>query len=159
MANFKRTIICIDGLDECHKETRGNLLHALQDILNSPTSHVKIFITSRDDDDIVLCLKGFPNVYIKTSDNRGDIDQFVEAETERCIAEKEILRGSVTPELKELIIATLVKGAHGMYDTKSFCTLYDFEYNRINHNPGFYGLTSRSSVSAGRNLWRLLKKL
>lgn len=116
-AEFRQTVICIDALDECNKTTRDKLLHALEQILRSSTSLVKIFVTSRDDDDIVLHLDGSPNVYIKPDDNSGDIGCFVTAEVERCISEKKILRGGVSTELKERIIGTIISGAYGMYTT------------------------------------------
>lgn len=108
-------VIVIDALDECEKSTRHLLLQVLQYILNNSVGQVKVFVTSRDDDDIVLHLDGSPNVYIKPNDNSNDINNFIETEIERCISEKKLLRGSVTPELKELIISTLIDGAHGMY--------------------------------------------
>lgn len=111
----RRMFIVIDALDECEKSTRHLLLQVLQYILNNSVGQVKVFVTSRDDDDIVLHLDGSPNVYIRPNDNSNDINNFIETEIERCISEKKLLRGSVTPELKELIISTLIDGAHGMY--------------------------------------------
>lgn len=121
-ASFEQTVICIDALDECNKDTRGKLLFALQQILRSSAlgpakSIVKVFVTSRDDDDIVLKLEGTPNVYIRSSDNTSDISYFVETEIESCIREKKLLRGSVEEGLKTRIIRALVDGAHGMYGT------------------------------------------
>lgn len=122
-AGFVQTIICIDALDECNENTREKLLHALQHILKSSnlrssTGSIKIFVTSRDDDDIVLELGGIPNVYIRSSDNTSDINYFVESEIERCIRERKILRGSVGLELKTQIIKTLTDGSDGMYGTE-----------------------------------------
>lgn len=113
--SFEQTVISIDALDECEKNTRDKLLHALQHILVESRGRVKIFVTSRDDDDIVLHLADLPNVYIRSSDNSSDINSFIRTEIERCIWEKKILRGSITPGLRELIISTLIDGAHGMY--------------------------------------------
>lgn len=124
-ADFEQTVICIDALDECNKDTRDKLLLALQHILylsnlHSSTRKIKIFVTSRDDDDIVLKLEGTPNVYIRSSDNASDIAYFVNTEIGKCIQEKKLLRGSVEHELKSKIITALIDGAHGMYDTKAF---------------------------------------
>lgn len=45
--------IIIDALDECEEGTRHELLEALDDIISKSTEVVKIFVTSRDDIDIV----------------------------------------------------------------------------------------------------------
>ena len=111
---FHETIIVIDALDECDKGSRDKLLDALKSILEEETRRVKVFVTSRDDDDIVLHLSGVPNVYIQSSDNSSDIKTFIEGEVEQCILKKKLLRGSVDPELKELITSTLANKAQGM---------------------------------------------
>lgn len=112
---YKQTVIVIDALDECEKETRHKLLSVLQCVLSESKGLVKVFVTSRDDDDIVLHLDGLPNVYIRSSDNYSDIYNYITTEVEKRIREKKILRGFVTQALKELIISTLVEGAYGMY--------------------------------------------
>ena len=46
-------IIILDALDECEDMTRHELLEALDSIISNSTNVVKIFISSRDDIDIV----------------------------------------------------------------------------------------------------------
>lgn len=45
--------IILDALDECEEITRYKLLEALDSIISSSTNVVKIFVSSRDDIDIV----------------------------------------------------------------------------------------------------------
>ena len=111
---FQETFIVIDALDECDKRSRDRLLDALKSIMEETPHRVKVFVTSRDDDDIVLHLKGVPNVYIRSSDNSSDIETFIVAEIERCISKNKLLRGSVEPRLKQRIIWTLADKAQGM---------------------------------------------
>ncbi|KAL7267013.1 hypothetical protein RUND412_010412 [Rhizina undulata] len=113
--NFVRTVIVIGARDECDKESRIELLSALDLILNSSAGVINFFITSRDADDILLQLEGAPNVYIHSSDNSGDIATFVRAEVKKCISKKLLLRGSVAPEIKEYIIEKITNGADGMF--------------------------------------------
>ncbi|KAL7268016.1 hypothetical protein RUND412_009377 [Rhizina undulata] len=124
--NFIQTTIVIDALDECDKESRKELLTALEVIMKSSAGVIKIFVTSRPADDIELKLEGVLNVYIHSSDNSEDIAAFVRAKIDKSISEKLLLRGSVTSELKESVIEKLTKGADGMFlwvslQIKSIC--------------------------------------
>ncbi|KAL7270984.1 hypothetical protein RUND412_006292 [Rhizina undulata] len=110
---FERTVIIIDALDECKKETRCQLLDALKE-LRSSTEGVKMFITSRNDEDIRIALEDESDVYIQSSDNSNDIKLFVVAEVEKHISKKRLLGGRVRDELKQTIINTLTNGADGM---------------------------------------------
>ena len=49
-------ILIIDALDECEENTRHELLEALDDIISNSAEVVKVFISSRDDVDIVSSL-------------------------------------------------------------------------------------------------------
>lgn len=118
---YPQTTIVIDALDECDPSKRGKFLTSLRTIVNSTTSLVKIFVSSRDDDDIVLRLEKTPNLWIKATDNTGDIKRFVELEVERVIEDGELLRGKVSEKLKQSVITTLINGSHGMYMPKSHC--------------------------------------
>ncbi|KAL7269560.1 hypothetical protein RUND412_007772 [Rhizina undulata] len=110
---FEQTVIIVDALDECNKETRYQLLVALKKLRPS-TEGLKIFLTSRNDDDIRIELENEAEFYIQSSDNSSDIELFVVAEVEKYILTKRLLSGEVRPELKQTIIDTLNKGANGM---------------------------------------------
>ncbi|KAL7273574.1 hypothetical protein RUND412_003559 [Rhizina undulata] len=110
---FTQTIIIVDTLDECNKYTRYQLLDALKE-LRSSTKGLKIFVTSRNDDDIRINFENESEVYIQPSDNSSDIKLFVKAEVEKYISTKRLLSGSVGIGLKQTIINTLTKGADGM---------------------------------------------
>lgn len=112
---YPQTTIVVDALDECDPLKRREFLMSLKTIVDSSSSLVKIFVSSRDDSDIVLRLDGVPNLWIEAKDNEGDIERFVQKEITRCIDEKDLLHGRVTNELKEKIIASLTSGSQGMY--------------------------------------------
>ncbi|KAL7267374.1 hypothetical protein RUND412_010042 [Rhizina undulata] len=111
---FDQTVIIVDALDECDKKTRHQLMAALKK-LRSSTKGLKIFITSRNDDDIRIELETESGVFIQLSDNSSDIKLFVEAEVEKYVSTKRLLDGKVQPELKQTIIDALTKGADGMF--------------------------------------------
>ncbi|KAL7270180.1 hypothetical protein RUND412_007120 [Rhizina undulata] len=106
---FEQTVIIVDALDECDRETSHQLMAALKN-LRSSTQRLKIFITSRNDDDIRI---QFENE--SESDNSKDIELFVVTEVGKYLSAKRLLGGEVRPELKQAIIATLTKGADGMF--------------------------------------------
>jgi excinuclease UvrABC ATPase subunit len=111
--NYLCTIIVIDALDECN-DRRHKLLDALDSIVQKGSGFVKILVSSRDDKDIVLHLQELPNLYIKASDNAGDIYRFVQTEVKQAITKKKLLAGNVSPELKQEIIKVLTTQAQGM---------------------------------------------
>ena len=47
-------ILVFDALDECEEDTRDQLLEAFDEIIESSNSVVRIFVSSRDDIDIVI---------------------------------------------------------------------------------------------------------
>lgn len=113
-ADYESTFICIDALDECDKDTRGDLLDALQRILKKSTCPIKVFVASRDDQDIKLHLDGLPNVYIRPTDNHTDIDRFIRDEIDRLVDRKKLMYGFYDHELKAAIIENITSRAGGM---------------------------------------------
>ena len=112
---YPLTTIIIDALDECETEKRQHLLDTFEDILKHATGLIKIFVSSRDDQDIVCTLREYPNLDIVSDRNTADIQSFVKIETERLVSKRWLLRYSNSKdELKILIIDQVSKGADGM---------------------------------------------
>ncbi|KAK0110256.1 hypothetical protein ONS96_001878 [Cadophora gregata f. sp. sojae] len=105
----------IDGLDECDPTQRQDLLDAFQKIITDSGNIVKIFVSSRDDHDIVHRLSKTPNLYIRASDNRHDIERFVTCRVEEAIDKGRILCGKVPQDLRDIIVETLIEKAEGMF--------------------------------------------
>lgn len=114
LPSYLQTNIVIDALDECDKKTRSKLLSVLTTIMASKPNRVKIFISSREDDDLGLILNKAPTIRISSKDNSEDIARFVQSEIDTRIAHRELLRGNVPKDLRDYIIETLIKGADGM---------------------------------------------
>lgn len=106
--------IVLDALDECDPARRHELLLALDIVIHKSAGKVKLFVSSRDDGDIVCRLGKSPNIYIKVSDNHKDVERFVNSEVQRSIREKRLLGGNVTEVLKTRIMNVLIAKSQGM---------------------------------------------
>ena len=106
--------IIIDALDECNRQEREHLLDALSKIMKESSGIVKVFISSRDDMDIVRSLAGGPNVLISAKNNQDDITTFVNIEVDKKIQQKRLLAGHVSENLRRKIKKVLCDQAQGM---------------------------------------------
>lgn len=112
---YPQTTIILDALDECDPATRLDLLRNLEHILQHSCSLVKIFVSSRNDQDIVLRLNGYLNLEINSRRNNRDIARFVNTEVERLTKDGKLLRGSKSKdEMKALIIRRVTEDAADM---------------------------------------------
>jgi hypothetical protein len=106
--------IVIDALDECDPARRHELLLALDRIREESASLVKVFVSSRDNQDIVCRLNNVPDVFIHATDNCEDIENFIRLQVNQSTKNKTLLCGNVTEGLKSRIISSLIEGAQGM---------------------------------------------
>lgn len=112
---YPLTTIVIDALDECDPERREELLETLELILQESSSLVKIFVSSRSDQDIVLYLQDYLNLELSSNKNKADISSFVIEETTRLIRKRKLLAASSNKEkLKTEIIQKVIENADGM---------------------------------------------
>jgi hypothetical protein len=75
---------------------------------------VKVFVSSREDSDIVCRLAKSLNILIDAMDNGQDIDSFVHLEVDNAVSDKPLLGGAVSEALYDKIINRLIRGAQGM---------------------------------------------
>lgn len=107
--------IIVDALDECNSESRYQLLDALEDILQQSSGLVKIFVSSREEGDLVCELRDYPSLRISSDRNSRDIELFVRTETTRLVTAGRLLRNSqAKDDLREKIMTRLLVGANGM---------------------------------------------
>ncbi|KAJ5813170.1 hypothetical protein N7447_010193 [Penicillium robsamsonii] len=108
---FENTTIVIDAMDECNPDSRDELTDALNSFVSqSNKRQVKIFISSRPDPDLKVQLKNAPNVGINASDNKGDIQKYLNVELDK-LAKKNPFIG----RLKSKILDTLLGRCQGMF--------------------------------------------
>lgn len=90
-ACFSRVIVILDALDECHEETRDELVTAFNTLLDSGIS-IKIQISSRPDPDIRAELEDKANRSISATDNSGDIMEYTRERLREFQMSKKALR-------------------------------------------------------------------
>lgn len=108
------TTIVIDALDECDPESRSELLDTLSTILEDSKELIKIFVSSREERDIICHLEGRVNLQVAARNNEADIGQFVDVEVDRLIRTRQLLSGKVPQDLKQQTKEVLRNQAHGM---------------------------------------------
>lgn len=107
--------IIIDALDECDPDRRQSLLDAFEYILKESAGLVKIFVSSRDDQDIVWTLQDYPSLSVSKKKNSQDIEAFVRIETEILVRKRRLLRNSrAREEMQALIVDQVCQYADGM---------------------------------------------
>ncbi len=111
---FDYTNIVVDGLDEIPDDGAHELFDALEAILANSQSTVRLVVSSRDRADIVARLQQFPDIAISGTDNSKDIEKYVTTSVDRLINTGQLLSGTVSRELYNLIIETLSIRAQGM---------------------------------------------
>ncbi|CCT63190.1 related to vegetatible incompatibility protein HET-E-1 [Fusarium fujikuroi IMI 58289] len=74
--DYSRTNIIVDALDECDRDSRWELLEALAAVTNE-NQGVRLFVSSRTDDDIQRHFQQQPIIRIFAADNNEDINLFV----------------------------------------------------------------------------------
>jgi hypothetical protein len=107
-------IICIDALDECDINTRRELLDAIGTVINCSEQIVKVFVSSRREDDFLDYFDKWEALEISAKDNREDIVNFIGVELKRSKDNKTLLRGNVSEQLINDIKQVLLEGADGM---------------------------------------------
>jgi hypothetical protein len=108
--SFPQTTLVLDALDECEEAVRMELVDSLENLALSATKPVKVFISSRLEQDIAERFKDGPNVAITATDNKNDIAVFVAAE----IARRPLWRQKVSKQLRSEVIKTLCEKSNGM---------------------------------------------
>lgn len=106
--------IILDALDEIEESGRGELFDALERIVQESLNIVKIFVSSRDDGDIVDRFERCPKIRVDDMLNGNDIRDFIGFKVNEAIVSKKVLRGKVSKSLRDDIASVLAQKAHGM---------------------------------------------
>lgn len=79
---YPRTTIVVDGLDECDRTQRRNLVNLLTALASrreKDSKPVKIFISTRPEDDILELFNNCPTIRMQDKQRASDIETFVRA--------------------------------------------------------------------------------
>lgn len=110
---FKLLHIIIDGVDECEKQDRDDILYALSS-LATVTSNTKLFLASRDSISLEI-QKSFPTLHrlsMNCSSAHSDIATYVDGIVQEKLQSEELIVGD--SRLIEDIKLALTEGADGM---------------------------------------------
>lgn len=109
--SYPRTVLVLDALDECKKDTRRHIIELFEHLVEETKSCLKIFIASRPEHDIGRYLRPFQElrttITINTSDNQADIEKFVNTEVDNFTVDW-------SPETKKEVKKKLMEKSAGM---------------------------------------------
>ncbi|KAF5591597.1 het-E-1 heterokaryon incompatibility protein [Fusarium subglutinans] len=106
---YSRTTIILDALDECDRNTREELIGVLGNLTNG-SSKLRVFISSRPDEDILRHFKGTPTMEIEATDNEEDISSFVKDKLFR-----DTRWTVISPDFQEEVKSIFQEKSQGMF--------------------------------------------
>ena len=105
----KPAVIVVDALDELQKSDRYELINALKEICRDVVSSaIKLFLTSRDDGQILALLSNCLKVRIEADTNRDDMQAFVRHHVDFAARSCSLLDGNITLKLQADLTQTLL---------------------------------------------------
>lgn len=103
LKSYPRTTLVLDALDECEVDARKEIVLVLRSLATDAERPVKVYIASRREPDIERNLGSENLIEIGTSDNKGDIEKYIEQEMKKFSEEWESVSQGVREEVKRTI--------------------------------------------------------
>ncbi|KAL7803567.1 hypothetical protein V8C44DRAFT_343832 [Trichoderma aethiopicum] len=110
---YPKTVLVLDGLDECNPDERSKLVETLSRLVTDAKNPVKLFISSRREQDIATHLETHAVVEINASDNWHDIQKFVQQRIGEI--EKTGRWNSISQSLRDKVERTVCEKSEGMF--------------------------------------------
>ena len=110
-STFPQTNIIIDALDESNDSSRAELIDVLENVVREAPNLVKLFISSRDNDDIGFRFKDTLEVNVTPKDNDRDIQAFLE---DQIATNNKHRRKPLPSDLMDKIVREILLMSHGM---------------------------------------------
>ena len=110
---YSEIYVIIDGVDECEKNVQQDILYAIEDMIELNQCTVKVWISSREDTDIMNGLRKYPSIHIVETKVTGDIANYVQVAVKSKLQSGELFIRDQT--LEKEIISTLTTKSQGMY--------------------------------------------
>lgn len=114
LANSSPLTIIIDGVDESALDRRHLLFKALQNLITNSVNVVKIFLTSREDDDIKISLKGSQGIRIANEDNFSNIENFIRLRVHEAVQEGRLMPGVDPSQFEVQVYNILIEKTQSM---------------------------------------------
>lgn len=110
VAAHAKTIMVLDGLDECDMESRHELIYLLKNLTDDPSCLVKVFISSREDQDL---FKNFiSRTHLRVQANDDDTKTYILAQLQNT--SNSWFREKLSPGLKASILRNFSDKSDGM---------------------------------------------
>ena len=104
--------IVVDGLDECEKQPRKEVLDILNRVSALKNASIRTFVSCRDEDELLRSLHLYSRIQLAAETLGGDIKVFVEGSVRSKIESGQL--NIKNPDLEIFIVQELMKKAHGM---------------------------------------------
>lgn len=104
--------VVLDGLDECDKQPRRDILNFLKRLSMLGKATVRNFVSCRDEDQLLRSLHSYPRIQLTAAALEADIKLFVEDSVRSRIESRQLKIRD--PGLEHQISRELVNKAHGM---------------------------------------------
>lgn len=105
---YSQTVIVLDALDECNGLERYKLLEVIKELISKSEQLLKVFISSRPENDIKTQFPG-KNIVIQAMNNQGDIEKFVHSEIDKLGKWEPI-----SADLRIKVVKAICEGSQGM---------------------------------------------
>lgn len=139
--------IVIDALDECNPARRYQLLAALEKIVTRSNNIVKILVSSQRAGDINAYLDQYDQVSVSESDNKYDIESFIESQVTKAIQNKRLLAGRVSAALSTRLISILKTKAEGSFRWATLQLEWICDPERVKLEEDVYEVLSKSPTT------------
>ncbi|GFN17844.1 ankyrin repeat-containing domain protein [Aspergillus tubingensis] len=110
-------MLIIDALDECDSQQRIILQQSLEEMRQSCRDLVKIFISSRYEEDIATGFRQKRTLCVTPQDTEGDLKHFIDLRVSKFVSRWADLHSEASDRLQQLekdLKETLITGAQGM---------------------------------------------
>ncbi|OQE87185.1 hypothetical protein PENNAL_c0020G03071 [Penicillium nalgiovense] len=108
-------VIIVDGVDEVEEFRRHELLNELIRIRDESASVVKIFLSSRENSNVMAGLQDASMLRVQETDTRQDMEVFVEHCVSTAISARNLLDGNVSDDLRHKLTQFLLNRAGEMF--------------------------------------------
>ncbi|GJP92387.1 ankyrin repeat-containing domain protein [Aspergillus niger] len=111
-------MLIIDALDECDSQQRTILQQSLEEMRQSCRDLVKIFVSSRYEEDIATGFRPKRTLCVTPHDTEDDLRHFIDLHVSRFVSRWAVLHSEASDKLQQLeksLRETLNTGAQGMF--------------------------------------------
>ncbi|CAG7934094.1 unnamed protein product [Penicillium olsonii] len=107
---YPQTVLVLDALDECESYTRRKLIQFFVELVNQCKKTLKVFISSRPDNEFRAKLPHLINFNLHHNGNKDDIKRFLNVKLDELESERDVFK-----QRRTVIINELLEKSGGMF--------------------------------------------